>query len=450
MLELGLVMGKKFQPYEMHIGVFMQLFADKDLYGFCDVSCANALLRHNGPDGVNPAYFQRVPVRLENNQLFKNELIKHREYLGKSPLPKISYCSIEVDTHYDFITVGDTGKELKIDDYKSPVKMSVEQSSIEPWSVSMTRTLNIFWVEEAQRRVRRKINNPLIWFVDKSINIDSKFKTKTYLQKQQLASTEPAHPNLLELVDCTAEYMRNLENQYDSYIRSATRHSIERKVSASSVTVFQQSVLTYHKRVQNIKYNIGESMSNRFGEYHRRKVWRGIHNKEHSSDEDSEGENDDEVNDGSREVRNANKQHVKGKYLGRLQSGIQLKLDKASVWTRQEPLQTISEESTEVDHANIKDEESTSINSYSRTISMHMMNFKQAQSNFDFAQNGRTFPAYSSFPRKKTFSFRALPPAKLNSTSTKSTLSDTILLDFSLPPPNPDTIRKSVHVDYQM
>jgi len=140
LLHQGVIMGRKFQPYEAHLQYLLQFMTDYNLYG-CDYVEANK------------AFF-RSPVP----DYDEDDHSPHRWHLGTIPpekitddfrLPRASHCSIEVDICVHDILNRKAVKERRLHhDF-------VERLKPLPSDMKLVHSMAGLWRDETKRRKRQ-------------------------------------------------------------------------------------------------------------------------------------------------------------------------------------------------------------------------------------------------------------------------------------------------------
>ncbi|OIW30669.1 hypothetical protein CONLIGDRAFT_630624 [Coniochaeta ligniaria NRRL 30616] len=140
MLHQGLIMNRKFQPYESHLQFLLQFMVDYNLYGCGYIETKNVAFRAPVPrydaEEVMPHNWHSQSVRPES-------------ITEDIQLPRVSHCSIEVD-----ICVQDILNRSAI--HERPLHHDfVERLHPQPADVKLVHSMAGLWNDEAKRRKRR-------------------------------------------------------------------------------------------------------------------------------------------------------------------------------------------------------------------------------------------------------------------------------------------------------
>ncbi|POS79610.1 DNA polymerase zeta subunit [Diaporthe helianthi] len=147
LLHQGVIMGRKFQPYEAHLQYLLQFMCDYNLYG-CDY-LESTKVRFRSP----------VPQYSEEDESFLH--LWHSRSVSPDiitedyALPRVSHCSIEVDICVQDILNRKMVKERRLHhDF-------VEKGHPVPASMKLVHSMAGLWRDETKRRKRRmQITNP--------------------------------------------------------------------------------------------------------------------------------------------------------------------------------------------------------------------------------------------------------------------------------------------------
>ncbi|CAN8100096.1 unnamed protein product [Discula destructiva] len=147
LLHQGVIMKRKFQPYEAHLQYLLQFMCDYNLYG-CDY-LESSNIRFRSP----------VPQHGEEDEtslhIWHSQSIKPESITDDYTLPRGSHCSIEVDICVQDILNRKAVKERPLHhDF-------VEKDHPVPASMKLVHSMAGLWRDETKRRKRRvNITNP--------------------------------------------------------------------------------------------------------------------------------------------------------------------------------------------------------------------------------------------------------------------------------------------------
>ncbi|KAI7784604.1 hypothetical protein LA080_009541 [Diaporthe eres] len=147
LLHQGVIMKRKFQPYEAHLQYLLQFMCDYNLYG-CDY-LESSKVRFRSP----------VPQYSEENEsslhLWHSLSVSPENITEDYTLPRVSHCSIEVDICVQDILNRKMVKERCLHhDF-------VEKDHPVPASMKLVHSMAGLWRDETKRRKRRMhITNP--------------------------------------------------------------------------------------------------------------------------------------------------------------------------------------------------------------------------------------------------------------------------------------------------
>ncbi|KAM5347076.1 hypothetical protein ACJ41O_010081 [Fusarium nematophilum] len=144
LLQQGVIMKHKFQPYEAHLQYLLQFMTDFNLYGCDYLDSSRTHFRSPVPEysqGSNPSH------------LWHSRSIPHDCITDESTLPRASHCSIEVDVCVQDIT---NRKKVK----GRPLHHNfVERTNPLPADLKLVYSMAGLWKDETKRR-KRKMNDP--------------------------------------------------------------------------------------------------------------------------------------------------------------------------------------------------------------------------------------------------------------------------------------------------
>ncbi|KAK7743794.1 DNA polymerase zeta [Cytospora paraplurivora] len=147
LLHQGVIMKRKFQPYEAHLQYLLQFMCDYNLYG-CDY-IENSKVVFRSPV---PQYNEEDEDTLH---VWHDQSIS-REYMTNDyTLPRSSHCSLEVDVCVQDILNREAVKERRLHhDF-------VEKDHPVPTSMKLVHSMAGLWADETKRRKRRmKVTDP--------------------------------------------------------------------------------------------------------------------------------------------------------------------------------------------------------------------------------------------------------------------------------------------------
>lgn len=209
MLELGLVGFTCFQPFEVHISVYMHFYFLCNLHGFANIQTKSYATRY--PKGTLPEnYYKKVYLKRlfkqnlfgKRKQFISNELIDSEGKLTnmklgyKGRLQKQTFCELEADCHYlDLINFKNISKDRrksekvpKISQRNSifsqprvtPASSQILNNGVKKfdlkvkWNLKITKVLENVWQDEKNRRGGHNMDDNIDWFIDLSPNLDRK------------------------------------------------------------------------------------------------------------------------------------------------------------------------------------------------------------------------------------------------------------------------------------
>ncbi|GAB1311973.1 DNA polymerase zeta [Madurella fahalii] len=143
LLLQGLIMGRKFQPYEAHLQYLLQFMTDYNLYGCDYIEAGKVRFRAPVPDPAGPG----DPPRIWDSNTIRPEAIT-----DDGSLPRASYCSIEVD-----ICVQDILNRKAVQERRLHHDFIERQSPIPP-GLKLVHSMAGLWADETKRRKKRMGN----------------------------------------------------------------------------------------------------------------------------------------------------------------------------------------------------------------------------------------------------------------------------------------------------
>ncbi|KAK3996935.1 putative DNA polymerase zeta catalytic subunit, partial [Cladorrhinum sp. PSN332] len=139
LLQQGLIMNRKFQPYESHLQYLLQFMADYNLYGCDYIKVRNARFRSPIPEPAGPD----DPPRIWDN----NTIPPH--FVTDDPdLPRVSHCSIELDICVQDILNRRAIKERALHHEFTEMKHPL------PSDLKLVHSMAGLWKSETKRRKR--------------------------------------------------------------------------------------------------------------------------------------------------------------------------------------------------------------------------------------------------------------------------------------------------------
>jgi DNA polymerase zeta len=145
-LQQGLIMGRKFQPYEAHLQYLLQFMIDHNLFGcdYLDVEAEKTRFRAPVPDPAGPD---------EPPRIWDSNTIHPWTITDELSLPRVSHCSIEVDIRVQDIVNRKAVKERRLHhDF-------IEREHPIPSDVKLVHSMAGLWNDEANRRKKRMGNS---------------------------------------------------------------------------------------------------------------------------------------------------------------------------------------------------------------------------------------------------------------------------------------------------
>ncbi|KAK0723736.1 hypothetical protein B0T21DRAFT_337343 [Apiosordaria backusii] len=137
LLQQGLIMNRKFQPYEAHLQFLLQFMADYNLYGCDYIEVDNVRFRSPIPDPAGP----EDPPRIWDSHTIPPEFIT-----DEFDLPRSSHCAIEVDICVQDILNRKAVKERPLHhDF-------IEREHPLPADIKLVHSMAGLWKDETKRR----------------------------------------------------------------------------------------------------------------------------------------------------------------------------------------------------------------------------------------------------------------------------------------------------------
>lgn len=147
LLHQGVIMKRKFQPYEAHLQYLLQFMCDYNLYG-CDYL-----------ESTKVTFRSPVPQYSEEDEsslhLWHSQSVSPDIVTEDYTLPRVSHCSIEVDICVQDILNRNMVKERRLH------HGFIEKDRPVPASMKLVHSMAGLWRDETKRRKRRlQITNP--------------------------------------------------------------------------------------------------------------------------------------------------------------------------------------------------------------------------------------------------------------------------------------------------
>lgn len=147
LLQQGVIMKRKFQPYEAHLQYLLQFMCDYNLYG-CDYL-----------ESAKVSFRSPVPQYSEDDEsslhLWHSQSVSPGNITEDYTLPRVSHCSIEVDICVQDIVNRKMVKERRLH------HGFIEKDHPVPASMKLVHSMAGLWRDETKRRKRRmQITNP--------------------------------------------------------------------------------------------------------------------------------------------------------------------------------------------------------------------------------------------------------------------------------------------------
>ncbi|KAK4133418.1 hypothetical protein BT67DRAFT_423459 [Trichocladium antarcticum] len=137
LLQQGLIMGCRFQPYEAHLQYLLQFMTDYNLYGCDYIDVARIKFRAPIPDPAGPE---------EPPRIWDSNTIPRTAITDDLSLPRASHCSIEVDICVqDILNRKQVKERLLHHDF-------VERQHPLPCDVKLVHSMAGLWQDESRRR----------------------------------------------------------------------------------------------------------------------------------------------------------------------------------------------------------------------------------------------------------------------------------------------------------
>ncbi|KAL7938291.1 hypothetical protein V8C35DRAFT_146512 [Trichoderma chlorosporum] len=145
LLQQGVIMKRKFQPYEAHLQYLLQFMIDYNLYGCDYVESSQTFFR-----SPVPAHHENTATSLH---IWDERTVPAAFVTNELTLPRESYCSIEVDIAAQNITNRDKVKERRLHhDFTEFTSPPIED-------IKLVSSLAGLWKAETRRRLRQNISS---------------------------------------------------------------------------------------------------------------------------------------------------------------------------------------------------------------------------------------------------------------------------------------------------
>ncbi|KAF6840655.1 DNA polymerase zeta catalytic subunit [Colletotrichum plurivorum] len=143
LLQQGVILKKKFQPYEAHLQYLLQFMTDYNLYGCGYLDASNVYFR-----GPIPSY----EVEGNSEHLWHDRSIPRGRVLDDLSLPRVSHCSVEVDICVQNIINRQMVKERRLHhDF-------IERLEPLPADMKLVYSMAGLWKDETRRRKMKMPN----------------------------------------------------------------------------------------------------------------------------------------------------------------------------------------------------------------------------------------------------------------------------------------------------
>ncbi|KAI1437007.1 DNA polymerase family B [Xylaria sp. CBS 124048] len=143
LLQQGVIMKQKFQPYEAHLQYLLQFMTDYNLYGCAYIDAKKVLFRAPIPQHGDGG---------DSGHLWHTRSVPQRSITKDPSLPRMSHCSIEVD-----ICVQDILNRHEIRERQLHHDF-IERTTPLPADMKLVHSMAGLWKDETKRRKRRMLN----------------------------------------------------------------------------------------------------------------------------------------------------------------------------------------------------------------------------------------------------------------------------------------------------
>ncbi|KAK4154857.1 hypothetical protein C8A00DRAFT_14013 [Chaetomidium leptoderma] len=144
LLQQGVIMGRKFQPYEAHLQYLLQFMADYNLYGCDYLDAGKVTFRAPIPGPAGPD----EPTRIWDSNTIPPETIT-----DEHGLPRVSHCSIEAD-----ICVQDILNRKAVKERRLHHDFTEREHPI-PADMKLVHSMAGLWQDETKRRKKRMVKS---------------------------------------------------------------------------------------------------------------------------------------------------------------------------------------------------------------------------------------------------------------------------------------------------
>ncbi|CAJ2503950.1 Uu.00g113440.m01.CDS01 [Anthostomella pinea] len=144
LLQQGVIMKRKFQPYEAHLQYLLQFMIDYNLYGCGYIDTQKVCFRAPVPEHEDDD---------DTTHLWHSQTVSRAFITDDAELPRMSHCSIEVDICVQDILNRHEIKERRLHhDF-------VERKNPLPTDIKLVHSMAGLWKDETKRR-KRRMSNP--------------------------------------------------------------------------------------------------------------------------------------------------------------------------------------------------------------------------------------------------------------------------------------------------
>ncbi|KAF6808849.1 DNA polymerase zeta catalytic subunit [Colletotrichum musicola] len=256
LLQQGVILKKKFQPYEAHLQYLLQFMTDYNLYGCGYLDASDVYFR-----GPIPSY----EVEGNSQHLWHDRSIPRGRVLDDLSLPRVSHCSVEVDVCVQNIVNRSMVKERRLHhDF-------IERLEPLPADMKLVYSMAGLWKDETRRRKMKMPNAapgsspfPAEVLVSMSANArdsqpqgwihEEEYKGEVAklieAEKNPEDPTEPSFEGFVEKIPLEPTIKTALESVEDLYpanllpaLGLAANHVATIQNPASSIEVDEQAVL---------------------------------------------------------------------------------------------------------------------------------------------------------------------------------------------------------------
>ncbi|KAK3331099.1 hypothetical protein B0H66DRAFT_88702 [Apodospora peruviana] len=145
LLQQGVIMSRKFQPYEAHLQYLLQFMTDYNLYGCGYIDAGTTCFRAPVPDHDDED---------DTGRTWNNKSIPRASITDDFSLPRVSHCSLEVDICVqDILNRKDVKERPLHHDF-------IEKEQPLPSDLKLVHSMAGLWVDETKRRRRMRNLSP--------------------------------------------------------------------------------------------------------------------------------------------------------------------------------------------------------------------------------------------------------------------------------------------------